>query len=362
MTTMLDRSFRRSATLLGAVLALAAAAPAAAQDVERYQLSGDEVAVYDLVGRVEVVPGTGSHVLVEVRRGGADARELRIVTEPVRGREALRVVFPSDDIVYPELGRRSRTTLRVNQDGTFGHGGGWRDDRVEVRGSGSGLEAWADIRVLVPAGRRISVNLGVGEAMVREVEGSIRVDALSAPVRTERTRGPLSIDTGSGSVSVIEADGDLEVDTGSGGVDVVGVRGRRITIDTGSGSVDASDLTADDVEIDTGSGSIDAIDVRADRVSLDTGSGGVEVGLLTDVSDLLIDTGSGGVRLTVPEGLGADIEIETGSGGIELDVPVVMEAMERSYFRGRIGDGGGRIKIDTGSGSVRLLRGRRAET
>jgi hypothetical protein len=31
--------------------------------------------------------------------------------------------------------------------------------------------------------------------------------------------------------------------------------------------------------------------------------------------------------------------------------------VERSHVRGRIGDGSGRIAIDTGSGDIRLLRG-----
>lgn len=346
------------AAAFAAGLAAVPAAPAAAQDVERFTLSGDAVAVYDLVGRMDVVSGTGPDIVVEVRRGGRDAGELRIGTGEIDGRETLRVIFPDDDIVYPELGRRSRTTIRVNDDGTFGDSGWFgRGRRVEVRGSGGGLEAWADVRVLVPTGRRVAVNLGVGEATVRGVEGELRVDAASGRVSAERTRGRLSIDTGSGSVSVTDARGDLDIDTGSGGVDVMGASGGRIRVDTGSGSVAAAGLTADEIEIDTGSGGIEARDVRADRVALDTGSGSVEVGLLADLRELLIDTGSGGVTVAVPDELGADIEIDTGSGGIELDVPVEMHEAERNYFRGRIGDGGGRIEIDTGSGGVRFVRG-----
>lgn len=345
------------AVLLGTTLSAGVAPPLAAQDVERFTLSGGEVAVYNLVGRIDVVSGGGSDVVVEVRRAGRDAARLRVERGPLDGRETLRVIFPEYDIVYPELGRRSRTTMRINEDGTFGGGGGWRDRRVEVRGSGGGLEAWADVRVLVPAGRRIEAHLGVGEVAVAGVEGEVRVDAASAPVTAERTRGALSIDTGSGSVRVNDARGDVHVDTGSGGIDVAGVRDGDLHVDTGSGSVEASDVTADEVHIDTGSGSITARRVAARDIHLDTGSGSIEVGLLSDVSDMRIDTGSGGVTLSVPADLAADLEIETGSGGIELDVPVEMLEMERSYFRGRIGDGGGRIEIDTGSGSVRLVRG-----
>ena len=66
------------------------------------------------------------------------------------------------------------------------------------------------------------------------------------------------------------------------------------------------------------------------------------------------DTGSGGVTVRVPRSLGAEVEIDTGSGGINVDVPFDYRRKDRSYVRGTIGDGEGRIYIDTGSGSVRI--------
>jgi hypothetical protein len=57
-----------------------------------------------------------------------------------------------------------------------------------------------------------------------------------------------------------------------------------------------------------------------------------------------------------PEGLDAEIEIETGSGGIDVDFPVQVRSVRRDHMVGRIGEGGGRIRIDTGSGSIRLIR------
>ena len=63
------------------------------------------------------------------------------------------------------------------------------------------------------------------------------------------------------------------------------------------------------------------------------------------------------VDLTVPPAFGADVQIGTGSGGITVDVPVTRREARRSSFRGRIGDGNGRVMIDTGSGAVRVRRG-----
>ena len=65
-------------------------------------------------------------------------------------------------------------------------------------------------------------------------------------------------------------------------------------------------------------------------------------------------------RITVraPAGLGATVDIETGSGGIDLDFPLEVRSVRRDEVHGTIGDGRGQIRIDTGSGSVKILRTR----
>ena len=96
--------------------------------------------------------------------------------------------------------------------------------------------------------------------------------------------------------------------------------------------------------------------MRSGSISIDTGSGGVRLGLLSAPRSLLVDTGSGGVTIVGPADLGAEVELEAGSGGIETDYTMTIVSKEHGYLRGTIGDGRGRIKVDTGSGGVSLLR------
>ena len=56
------------------------------------------VAIYNLAGEVNVVQGSGNDVVVEIRRGGADSKELRIATGVIDGRNTLRVIYPGDNI------------------------------------------------------------------------------------------------------------------------------------------------------------------------------------------------------------------------------------------------------------------------
>src|SRR6266498_2080383 len=219
----------RSLLLVAAVAFVSV--PAVAQ-TSRQVLKGDSVAVYNLVGELRVEAGSGSDVVVEIQRGGADAAKLDVQSGPLRGRETLRIIYPDDVIVMPEWGRGWNTTLRVRDDGTFGeeHGrhdrGGWFRDGHEVRITGrgrGGLQAYADLRVGVPKGKNVALYLGVGKAFVSNVEGVIRVFVASADVAADRTRGSLRVETGSGNVDLRTASGDISLATGSGDVTVSGV-------------------------------------------------------------------------------------------------------------------------------------------
>jgi lia operon protein LiaG len=334
---------------------LAIAHAAHAQTPERYSIPGDAIVVYNLAGNVTIERGTGSNVVIDVVRGGRDAARLEVDRRDVDGRPALVVRYPEGDVVYERSG--GNTQINVRRDGTF-FGDGSRGDRVSIRRSGRGMNAHADLRILVPADRSVFVRLGVGTVEARDVAGGLDIDVASASVRTNSTRGRLRVDTGSGSVVVNDAAGDeVLIDTGSGSVEVNAIRAGRLTVDTGSGSVRGSGINAPRLHVDTGSGSIRLDDVSSSDVLLDTGSGRVELDVVTQVERVRVDTGSGAVRLTVPADINAALDIDTSSGRIEIDLPITITRRTRSSLVGALGNGGGRIEIDTRSGGV-TIRGR----
>jgi Uncharacterized conserved protein len=322
--------------------ALALSTPGLVQAQKQFTLSGSEVAIYNLVGTVSVTAGRGDAVTVAVTPRGADADKLTFGEGTVRGRNALRVIYPADRIIYSGMGRGSSTELSVRSDGTFGgdeedrHGN--RGGRVRITGSGSGLEAYADLVISVPEGKSVNVYLGVGDITASNVKGDLRLD------------------TSSGRVDVTGTKGDLSVDTGSGDVKVTGASGSQISIDTGSGEVNGTELKATSLDVDTGSGDVELSDVMAEDVTIDTGSGSVNLALKTTVDHLKVDTGSGNVTIAVPGTLSAQVAIETGSGDITTDFPIQVRKTGGDELIGTIGSGTGHIDIDTGSGDVKLLK------
>ena len=66
-------------------------------------------------------------------------------------------------------------------------------------------------------------------------------------------------------------------------------------------------------------------------------------------------TGSGSIVVGVPEGSGFDLDAHTGSGGVDVEPPVTVSGqLTRNTLRGRVGTGGARLNLRTGSGSIRV--------
>ena len=344
------------------LLALAAiavlAAPSRAAEPTRHTIEGNHVAIYNLVGSVEIVRGTGASVVAEVTLKGPDAARLKIADGPIDDKGTLRVIYPGNRIVVPEFGDHTTSTVRVRDDGTFHDSDKGGGRKVVLTGSGDGIEASADIRISVPPGKRLDVNWGHGRAAATGLVAELSIDGAGLPVDVTGLKGTLLIDVGSGDVRVSKSTSNVDIDTGSGDVDLMEIQGKSVRIDTGSGAVTARDIKASAISIDTGSGGIDVTDASAAVVQLETGSGGVTVGLSGELTTLEVDSGSGDVNVTLPKSVGAQLSVETGSGGIESDLAVETRVRSRHELVGRIGDGSGQIAIETGSGTVTLRQGR----
>jgi hypothetical protein len=332
----------------------AMAGTAAAQQPKSYTLSGPSAAVYNLAGRLTIEPGSGSATTVEVTPVGADAGKLTIETGPQRNRQALRVIYPDDRIIYPALGRGSSTDVRVNDDGTFDTD--WHSGHsVEIRGSGSGLEAHADLKIRMAAGSRLDVHLAAGDVTVTNANGNLQVSTGSGDVTASGVKGSFEVETGSGNVTAEGISGDLTAETGSGDVRLAQQAGDRVKIETGSGNITSTGVEATRLELETGSGDIQLDRASTQGGSLDTGSGDITATFAPGLTSLKVETGSGDVRLTLPSDYSGLLDVETGNqDDIVVDFPFQLVRKDESSVRGKIGNGTGSISIETGSGGVRL--------
>ena len=341
-----------------ALILATAPGQASPSGASRHAIPGADVAIYNLVGSIEMVRGQGTEIVAEVTPGGKDAGRLEVAKGEIRGRQTLRVIYPSDHILVPELGGHTTSTTWVREDGSFdddAHGG----RKVILSGKGSGLEAHADVRLLIPPGKKVSVYWVHGKGTLSGVDGRISLEAGGMPVTASGLAGSFHLEVGSGDVQVTDSEGEISIETGSGGVTLEGIHGRQLSVDTGSGEVSGRRLDTETISIDTGSGEIDMSGIGADQATFDTGSGNITLALERDIQALSLDSGSGDIVVGVPRNLGAKLNVETASGEVETDLDIQTSHRKRNELRGILGDGKGLIEIESGSGTVSIRSGAR---
>lgn len=161
----------------------------------------------------------------------------------------------------------------------------------------------------------------------------------------------------------------VDASTGSGDLNISNLGG-PLKAGTGSGTIEANDLTGD-VALSAGSGDIRAMMNGAHYVKAGTGSGnihlqGVTGGLFAEAgsgdievsgqpgSGWKLETGSGNVTLNTGSAH-FTLDASTGSGEVHSDPPLTTHGgNERHHVIGDINGGGPIMRVETGSGDVRI--------
>ena len=161
------------------------------------------------------------------------------------------------------------------------------------------------------------------------------------------------LDAGSGSGNITD-DGvgiNAKLSTGSGEIHATGLHG-GFSAGTGSGNIYAEQTGEGDVKAETGSGNIELKNLHG-GLRAGTGSGNIKVGG-TPASPWHLETGSGNVEFWAGNAP-LTLDAETGSGNIHSDKEMLTQgASDRHHVTGKINGGGPTVRIETGSGDIRV--------
>lgn len=295
-------------TLLIACSAVAlAASQAGAQNIvgrddrvfklsERIAADG-RVNIYTTSGTITVTEATGPTMEYSAEKERGDVDDIGFIV--LRGSNGVTVcaVYDDDDECNEDGLRRERS-----------YRGNWRD------------RARVNITVSIPRGAHARVTSGNGEVSFTAAAATARVSSGNGRVRVSRVQRDVQASSGNGAVTVENVGGPVRASTGNGDVSVTAV----------SGPVNAS----------SGNGDI--------QVSMDR---------LTGDDDLEFSSGNGTIELTVPSDFSADVEASTGNGRIVTDFPIqIIGRISPTRLRGKIGDGGRRLRMTTGNGAMEIRK------
>ncbi len=161
----------------------------------------------------------------------------------------------------------------------------------------------------------------------------------------------LEAGSGSGDVVVSGVGDNAKISTGSGNIHASGLQG-SFSLNTGSGDITADQTGTGDVRAQTGSGNIDLKNVHG-GLKAGTGSGDIKIAG-APTTDWKLETGSGSVELW-PGSTGFTLDASTGSGSVRTEPAMTVQgSFDKHHITGKVNGGGPTVRIETGSGDVRI--------
>ena len=158
--------------------------------------------------------------------------------------------------------------------------------------------------------------------------------------------------SGSGDLNISNLGGPLKAGTGSGTIEANDLTG-NVTLSAGSGDIRAMMNGANYVKAETGSGTIRLQGVTGGLYA-ETGSGDIDVSGQPG-SGWKLETGSGSVTLNTGGNAHFTLDASTGSGDVRSDPPISTHgSLDRHHVTGDINGGGPIVRVETGSGDVRI--------
>lgn len=263
--------------------------------------AGGAVRIFARIGDVTITEGSGNTLEFraekDTRRGSVEDVGFIVLREG--DGVTICAIFDEDDRCDSD---------GLQSDSRSGWNRNWRD-RVRL-----------SLTVTVPRGTRLNTSSGNGDVSVRAAVAEARVRSGNGKVRVSDVTGSVDASSGNGEVSIEKVGGAVRARSGNGDV----------MIGTTNGPVNAS----------SGNGDV--------RVSMDR---------LTGNEDMEFTSGNGRIEVSLPADFSAELEANTGNGRISTDFPITIQGkLTRNRLRGTIGNGGRRLRLSTGNGSIEIRK------
>jgi hypothetical protein len=247
----------------------------------------------------------------------------------VNGRVDLIVATGSGNI---HLTHGSGTQIKIHGRVKSNWGGGNNDERVRQIADNPPIEKTGNI-----------IRIGGHHENMRNI--SIDYD-IEAPADAF-----LEASSGSGDVTDDGVGQTTKLSSGSGNIHATGLQG-GFSVGTGSGNIYAEQTGSGDVKAETGSGNIELRELHG-GLKANTGSGDIKVGG-SPSADWKLGTGSGSIEMW-PGNTGFNLDASTGSGTVHTDHEMAVQgSFDRHHITGKVSGGGPTVRIETGSGDIRI--------
>ena len=161
----------------------------------------------------------------------------------------------------------------------------------------------------------------------------------------------------SGSISLANATGDVRINNPYGIIDLKDIKG-SVEIQSKSSNIRATGVTGNWSSA-TEYSQVTLRELSAKRVKVSNSSSPIDIELKTPPTDVEITNEYGTVNLSMPPGFSGDVDINVTYARIQTNLPLPRTKNfdgGGGYAIGKIGNGTGKLSIETKSGNVKVMQ------
>ncbi len=226
---------------------------------------------------------------------------------------------------------------------------------------------------------RTDLSTSYGSIECRNVVGqSIQLHSNNGSITMARLRGSTTAGTFYGAITCEDfSDGDLHLKSGNGGIRIsdasfglfearssygaitgIHLKGDSVELRSGNGAVEATDVQTQKLDASSSYGRITMTEIAAANITAVSGNGSIRVLCADDAPadpNAQAKSSYGSVEFTAPPQFSGEVYLSTNYGSIHTARSVTTSGeITQKKVAGRIGDGTGVIRLESGNGSIEL--------
>ncbi|UCC98794.1 MAG: DUF4097 family beta strand repeat protein [Phycisphaerales bacterium] len=210
------------------------------------------------------------------------------------------------------------------------------------------------------SGQSVAVKTSSGTITAERIKGSTELNTSYGPIScTGFSAGDLKLKSSSGKIRLTNASfGDCDAHTSYGSIDAEELEGDLIKLHSDSGSIEVANASADTADLSTSYGRIKGRQITANELTAKSGSGNLDIACSAaappDITATLV-TSYGSIDFTAPLDFAGQADLSTSYGSITTDRPITVSGeISKKRLKGTIGEGNGKLHLQTSSGSIKL--------
>lgn len=230
----------------------------------------------------------------------------------------------------------------------------------DIRGRTDLNTSYGSIQCENVTGSSITLKSGNGGIAAKNLRGSVTAEsAYGAIICEDFADGDLKLKSGNGRILIDKASfGVCEARSSYGTIAGKDLSGDSITLGSGNGSVEAENVQTKSLNLSSDYGVIRATRITTSSLSAVSGNGSVDIDCSRSSPidfNARAKSSYGSVEFAAPPAFSGEVDLRTGYGRVRTTLPVTVKGeITGNRVTGRIGDGDGKIHLESGSGSVEL--------